>query len=173
MIAGLPFRRCAVSNSRSALNVYYRSADWRGHVLANFPAFPFMLDGTAMASVEGFVQGIKFPEHHESRAAAFSSWGEVAKHFGSDAERVSVWWNGSTIAYGSDEHHRLIARAIRAKFAFNEGARLALKATVGLVLKHEIGPESPTTSLPAAVFCRTLSELRDELLQTGTIKPPG
>lgn len=156
----------------STLNVNNASLDWRGHVLANFPAFPFVLDGTALASVEGFVQGIKFPEHHRSRDAAFLSWGEVAKRLGSDAERISVWWNGVRIAYGSDEHHRLIARAIRAKFAFNEGARLALKATAGLVLQHDIGPELPTTSLPAAVFCRILAELRDELLQAGTIDRP-
>ena len=161
-----------MGGSQPALNVYFGSADWRGHVLANFPAFPFVLDGTAIASVEGFVQGIKFPEHHESRTAAFSSWGAVAKRLGSDAERINVWWTGAEIAYGSDEHHRLIARAVRAKFAFNEGARLALKATAGLVLQHDIGPDSPVTSLPAAVFCRILTELREELLRTGTIKSP-
>lgn len=162
-----------MSDSRSSLNVYYSSADWRGHVLANFPAFPFALDGTTLASVEGFVQGIKFPEGHKSRTSAFSSWGEVARRLGSDAERVHVWWNGARFAYGSPDHHRLIARAIRAKFAFNEGARLALKATKGLLLQHDIGLESPTTSLPAAAFCRILSELREELLQTGAIEPPG
>jgi hypothetical protein len=161
-----------LSDSLVTLNVNNASSDWRGHVLANFPAYPFMLDGAVLASVEGFVQGIKFPERHPSRTAAFSSWGDVAKRLGSDAERFSVWWNGVEVAYGADAHHRLIARAIRAKFAFNEGARLALKATEGLMLQHDIGPESPSTSLPASVFCRILSELRDELVQTGIVKPP-
>jgi hypothetical protein len=55
------------------------------------------------------------------------------------------------------------------KFAFNAGARLAPKATAGVLLQHDIGLESPKTSLPAAVFCSILSELREELLQTGTI----
>ena len=155
----------------AGLNVSSASADWRACALANYPLFPFVLDGVVLASVEGFIQGIKFPEGHPSRAAAFRAYAAAAKQYGAAAARISVWWGGQALAYGSAAHHALIARAIRAKFVHNQGAQLALRATQGIVLKHDVGPESPTTSLPAVVFCRILTELRDELLTTGRLAP--
>jgi len=140
--------------------------------LANYPLFPFLLDGVLLASVEGFIQGIKFPQTHPSRALAFLAHADAAKRYAEQAERVSVWWNDEVLAYGSDSHHGLIARAIRAKFYYNRGAQLALRATEGMELKHNVGPELPTTSLPASVFCRILTDLRDELLRTGKLASP-
>ena len=153
------------------LNVSSAADDWRGYALANFPLAPFELDGVVLASVEGFLQGIKFPPGDPARAAAFLAHSIAAKRRGEAAERRSVWWNGRTLEYGSSEHHRLLARGIRAKFNQNAGLRLALGASAGLTIIHDVGPESPTTSLPATVFCRILVELRDELLATGTIAP--
>lgn len=162
----------SLSEERSVLNVNSASSDWRAYALANFPLFPFLLDGATIASVEGFVQGIKFPEGDPIRELAFLSHSLAAKQCGVDAKRVSVWWNGRTIPYGSAEHHKQIGRAIRAKFQCNRGAQLALQATRGLKLIHDLGPESPTTSLPGTVFCRILDELREELLQSGGVQPP-
>lgn len=155
-----------------ALNVSSASADWRAYALANFPLAPFTLDGVVLASVEGFLQGIKFPPGHPSREAAFLTHSLPAKQLGETAERHSVWWNGAVIAYGSDAHHALLARGIRAKFHANPGFQLALRASAGLEIIHDVGPESPATSLPARVFCRILTELREELLRTGRISPP-
>ena len=157
--------------SDNVLNVNILSSDWRAYALANFPLFPFMLDGIVLASVEGFVQGIKFPPDHPSRDLAFLSHSQAAKRCGEAAERIHVWWKDEVLDYGAHEHHRLIARGIRAKFSFNEGLQIAMRATEGMRLVHELDPESPTTSLPATVFCRILTDLRQELLQTGTIAP--
>lgn len=154
------------------LNVRFDSSDWRACALANFPIFPFTLDGVTLASTEGFVQGIKFPPGDLRRPRAFRSFAWGAKEIGDQADRKHVWWNGRSELYGSSEHHNLIARAIRAKFAQNRGAQAALQATRGLVLVHRIGVEQPTTSLPASVFCDILHELRSELLSTGTINEP-
>lgn len=154
------------------LNVRFDSSDWRACALANFPIFPFALDGVTLASTEGFVQGIKFPRGDLRRPRAFRSFAWSAKEIGGQAERRYVWWNGRSELYGSSEHHNLIARAIRAKFAQNRGAQVALGATRGLVLVHRIGVEQPTTSLPASVFCAILHDLRSELLGTGTIHEP-
>ena len=161
-----------MSTADAHLNVNSASSDWRACALANFPLFPFVLDGVVIASAEGFIQGIKYPEAHPSRRLAFLAHAQGAKQYGDRAERISVWWKGQALAYGSASHHALIARAIRAKFHYNQGAQLALRATEGMELKHDIGFESPTTSLPAAVFCRILADLRDELLTTGKIAPP-
>ena len=146
--------------TQTVLNVTSKSRDWRAYTLSNFPCFPFALDGQLFASTEGFIQGIKYPEKDTLRQQCFTSWGMVAKSMGEHAERKFVWWNGKAIRYGTAKHHRLIARAIRAKFACNLGALMALQATRGLILIHDVGPESPYTSLPASVFCEILTEIR-------------
>ena len=146
-----------------ALNVASESDDWRARRISNFPAYAFELDGGLLASVEGFIQGTKFPEGHPTRELAFRSVGKEAKRLSKDADRKFVWWQGKTISYGSQEHHKLIERAIRAKFEQNPGAMMALLATEGMILTHDLGEqEPPNTSLPAKVFCEILSKIREE-----------
>ena len=145
------------------LNVSSGSLDWRAHALSNFPCFPFVLDRVAIASAEGFIQGIKFPQDDPRRQEAFRSWGKNAKRIGESASREHVWWNDCQLPYNSPAHRDLIERAIVAKFSYNEGARLALISTGDIVLVHDVEPESPFTSLPAAVFCRILTDIRTQL----------
>jgi predicted NAD-dependent protein-ADP-ribosyltransferase YbiA (DUF1768 family) len=147
----------------NVLNVSSGSSDWRCYALSNFPCFPFELDGAIFVSVEGFIQGIKFPEEYPQRWEAFNLWGKKAKLIGEDARRANVWWKGSQIPYGSTEHHLLIGRAIAAKFHCNSGARFALASTGNAKLVHNVGPESPHTSLPADIFCKILTDLRSQL----------
>ena len=145
------------------LNIGSKSDDWRACRLSNFSADPFVLDDEKFASVEGFIQGIKFPEGHPIRQQAFQSVGKWAKRFGKEAERKLVWWKGQAISYGSTEHFQLIERAIRAKFAQNKDAMTALLATEGMTLTHDLGkPDPPNTSLPAEVFCDILTRIREE-----------
>lgn len=149
----------------SSLNVSSTSTDWRGVALSNFTLSPFVLEDSLFASVEGFIQGIKFPEGDSLRAVAFCSSGQDAKNLASQADRRAVYWAGERIAYGSADHHRLIGRAIRARIEQSIGLQKVLLSTDGLELVHNTGPEpeSPATSLPATVFCRILTELREEL----------
>ncbi|OGN01719.1 MAG: hypothetical protein A3I26_01635 [Candidatus Yanofskybacteria bacterium RIFCSPLOWO2_02_FULL_43_10] len=148
------------------LNIGSKSDDWRACRLSNFSADAFVLDGERMASVEGFIQGTKFPDGHPTRQQIFQSVGVEAKRFGKKAERKFVWWNGRAISYGSPEHHELIERAIRAKFEQNTTAMDALLATRGMILTHDLGhPDPPNTSLPAKVFCDILTRIREETLR--------
>lgn len=158
-----------MQTTRPSLNVSSTSTDWRGVALSNFPLSPFVLDGALFASVEGFIQGIKFPEGDPRRDQAFLSSAWDAKNLGDQADRSGAYWAGACISYGSTEHHRLIERAIRARIEQSVGLRTVLASTDGLTLVHDTGhgPDSPTTSLPAAVFCRILTDLRDELLLSG------
>lgn len=142
------------------LNISGGSSDWRESMLSNFPLCPFILDGVLCASIEGFVQAIKLPIGHPDRESIFLMWGSRAKKMGALAENKFIWWQGKTIEYGSPAHHYLIAMAIEAKFAQNHGAARALATTVGYTLIHEVGPESPKTSLPKEVFCKILTDLR-------------
>jgi len=150
----------------ATLNILSNSSDWRARKLSNFSSDSFIIDGETMASVEGFIQGIKFPESDSRRQAAFQSSGIDAKRFGKKAERKFAWWRERAIVYGSKEHHQLIERAIRAKFSQNLDARRALIATEDLALTHDTGkPEPVNSSLPANVFCDILTRIRQELLQ--------
>ena len=148
-----------------SLNVSSTSTDWRGVALSNFPLSPFVLDGDLFASIEGFIQGIKFPQNDPRRAQAFESSAWDAKRLGDQADRSGAYWLNERIPYGSDDHHRLIGRAIRARIEQSAGLRKVLMSTQGLTLVHDTGhQESSTTSLPADVFCAILNDLRDELL---------
>ena len=147
------------------VNIGSKSNDWRAQACSNFPAFPFVIDGVSLTSVEGFVQGTKLPEDHPTRAVAFASFGGAAKKLSKIAEGKLVWWNGKTITFGSSAHHKLIERAIRAKFQQNPSAMLALLCTAGEEITHDLGkPENPNTSLPAKVFCDILTRIREEEL---------
>ena len=148
-----------------ALNIGSRSSDWRARRLSNFSDDDVVLDEVKVASVEGFIQGIKFPEGDPRRSQAFTATGFEAKRLGKGSLRSFVWWKGQQIVFGSSEHHHLIERAIRAKFDQNSVARAALIATDSLRLTHDLGhPESPHTSLPSRVFCDILTRIRQELL---------
>jgi len=134
-------------------------------LLSNFPALGFVIDGVELASTEGFIQGIKFPEGDPRREQAFRMSGGKAKRMARGAEGRFVWWQGTEIAYGSFEHHALIERAIRAKFDQQPTAMQMLLATEGMELIHDLGtPESATTSMPARVFCAILTRIREERL---------
>lgn len=148
------------------LNIGSKSDDWRARRLSNFSAVSFVLDGEKIASVEGFIQGIKFPEGHLARQQAFQSVGVVAKRFGKKAKRKLVWWKKQAIPYGSLEHQELVERAIRAKFEQNSNAMKALLASEGMVLTHDLRhPDPPNTILPAEVFCDILTRIREEAIQ--------
>lgn len=95
---------------------------------------------------------LNFPRATRDEKLAFASVGIKAKNFGKEAKNKFVWWKGKKIIYRSQEHINLIEKAIRAKFVQNPTAMKALLATKGMKLTHNLGPESPTTSLPAQIF---------------------
>ncbi|MEK7570047.1 MAG: hypothetical protein AAB515_01200 [Patescibacteria group bacterium] len=147
----------------NTLNVYSKSDDPRGRLLSNFSHHPFTLDGQNFASVEGFIQGIAFPEGDRRRVAAFKAWGSEAKKFGEEQDKKFVWWQGKEIIFGSPQEHALIERALRAKFKQNPDAQKALVASKGLRLTHILpDPEPSTTCLPAKTFCAILMKIRAE-----------
>lgn len=145
------------------LNIRSDSDDWRARYLSNLSNHSFFIDGEKMASVEGFIQGIKFPKVNHIRKQSFQLVGVDAKRLGKKAECNFVWWKDETIKYGSAEHHKLIKKAICCKFNQNVDAMKALLETDGLVLVHDTGyPDSPKTSLPADIFCKILTNIRKE-----------
>lgn len=132
--------------------------------MSNFSHHPFILDGYHFESVEGFIQGIAFPEGDPRRTGAFKECGSKAKKFGEEQEKKFVWWGGKQIIFGSSEEHALIELALRAKCEQNIEAKEALIATKGLQLTHILPDQNGGfTCLPAEIFCDMLVRIREGL----------
>ena len=148
----------------NTLNILSTSPDGRARLLSNFAHTPFILDGVAVASVEGFWQGLKLDEGSPLREQAFALWGLQAQRMKwKTRPREHFIWQGRLIPVGSAEHLALLRRALVAKFTQSETARAALLATRGLTLTHNVAQSSQTV-LPGAVFTQMLMDLRDTLL---------
>ena len=157
------------------LNIASYSEDWRARLLSTFAHTPFALRCGAREirceSVEGFWQGLKFPEGSGERERVFALWGFEAKRAGASAPTDdTVVFCGERVQLGSPELHALAEKAMRAKLEQNTEVRRALVETAGLVLTHELVDESgvpvpDSRTLPAAVFCAIWTKLRDEAMR--------
>ena len=157
------------------LNIASYSEDWRARLLSTFAHTPFALRcrrrEIRCASVEGFWQGLKFPEGSLERERVFALWGLEAKRAGASAPPDdTIMFCGERARLGGVEHHTLAEKAMRAKLEQNADVRRALVETAGLALTHELVDEEGTPvpdsrTLPAAVFCAIWTKLRDEELR--------
>ena len=154
------------------LNIASYSDDWRARLLSTFAHTPFEVrlgaEVVRCESVEGFWQGLKWPQGSPDRARVFGLWGLDAKLAGADAPAGDIDLGGERIVRGSPEHHALAERAMRAKLEQNADVEAALRATVGLRLTHDLIDEKgaavpDSLTLPKAVFVDIWTKLRDEL----------
>jgi len=159
------------------LNIASYSDDWRSRLLSTFAHTPFDLrfggDILHCESVEGFWQGLKWPEDSPDRARVFGLWGLDAKLAGAEAPAGGVEIHGERMQRGGPAHHALAERAMRAKLQQNPDVEAALRASVGLRLTHELVDEHgeavpDSLTLPKAVFVEIWTRLRDELTSSGT-----
>lgn len=142
------------------VNVTYGSRDKDAKRCSNFAPDPFEFDGVWFASVEGFYVFIILGPGDPDRERARVSVAFGAKKLGKKAERKYVWWQGERLEFGSSQHHRLLERAIRARFDQNPDAMESLLNLRGYKIMHDTGsPDS--LGLPSAVFCDILTRIRD------------
>ena len=155
------------------LNIASYSDDPRARLLSTFAHTPFelVLGGGAVRceSVEGFWQGLKWPEDSPDRARVFGLWGLEAKLAGAAAPSGDVEIAGRLIPRGSAAHHALAEQAMRAKLEQNPDVREALRSTAGLRLTHDLVDERgdavpDSLTLPKAVFVDIWMRLREELM---------
>ena len=97
--------------------------------------------------------------------------GRFAKAYGKQAaarieHEQTIWWQGTAYGFRSPEHFALIERGLRAKFTQCLHAKQAILATQGMTLTHNLGYESPHTSLPKGHFIDILNRIRADLLET-------
>jgi predicted NAD-dependent protein-ADP-ribosyltransferase YbiA (DUF1768 family) len=148
------------------LNIVSTSPDEIGRLMSNFAERRFTLHGKSYRSIEGWYQGLKWPDA-KNRAAAARLFGPEARHAAKGAPAAGTFvYEGIDYRFGSPEHHQLIKTAIRASLDQNPALKTAFLATHPRPIIHQTGrPDPPTTSLPSEKFAQLLEEIRREFLQ--------
>ena len=144
-------------------------AGYPASALSNFAPHPFTLDGVEIASMEGFLQSLKF-ENPEMQKHVCTLVGFAAKKkgkFKNWQEKGKLYWQGQEIDRFGEDYQALLDRAYDAMFKENEGARKALLATQGATLEHSIGrTKEAETILTRREFCSRLTKIREHLQAT-------
>ncbi len=139
--------------------------------MSNLTAAQFTLGGIEWASVEALYIALRTLDMAERMELSKLS-GLPAKHRGRKLRKrapVVTHFDGRSFELGSAEHHELVKEAIKAKLLAHPQKCAEFVATRPRTIVHETGfPESRFTQLPAVVFCRILTELREELHQLVT-----
>lgn len=138
--------------------------------LSNFTPHAFVMDGVACASMEGFLQSLKF-EDLEKQVAICSLYGVRAKRKGS--KRNKYWkvsqqlhWQGEIFERGGEAYQLLLDRAFDA-LSTNLEFQQALLATGTAFLTHDIGKHERTeTVLTIDEFCGRLMAIRERLIES-------
>lgn len=136
--------------------------------LSNFAAHAFELDFVEVASMEGFLQSLKFDKQH-IQAEVCKLTGIAAKNRGKERNnqwkmKQGLWWQGEFYKRSEEDYQRLLDRAYLALARQNAGFRQALLDTGDLILTHHIGRSSESeTVLTQSEFCSRLMKLRNHL----------
>ncbi|MEM1297112.1 MAG: hypothetical protein AAGH89_17230 [Verrucomicrobiota bacterium] len=145
------------------LNVWSRDEEEIGRLLSNFAHTPFVLDDIAYESIEGFYASILLEHNVEKQQRARGLHGMKAKRCVPKNKPESFNYRDEVIMLGSAEHHELLKRALRAKLEAHPEIAEAFIETRPRPVIHETGyPHNPDAEFSHLVFCRILTELRDE-----------
>lgn len=132
------------------------------NALSNFAPHPFIIDGVECASMEGFLQSLKF-KNPEIQKHVCTLVGKAAKFKGKDKKwwkEQKLYWQGKEFAREGEEYQLLLNRAYNAIYQ-NTGFRNALEASKPAILTHTIGKNDETrTVLTQTEFCGRLMKLR-------------
>lgn len=143
------------------INITYDDAPMPLQLISNLAQTPFVLDDRPYASIEGFWQGLKFPDETDRQRIASLS-GPRAKRAGDPAPKSDVIaYGGKPIRVGTIDHWELMERACRAKFEQCGAARDALLSTGQALLEHKVKVDSRT--IPGVVMADIWMRIRADL----------
>lgn len=108
--------------------------------LSNFAPHEFDIDGIHCASMEGFLQSLKFPDPDKQKSIC-GLVGFYAKKAGTEQnwqKHQILYWRGKRIVRRSKEYQTLLDRAYLAMLN-NKDFRIALRASGNATLIHTVG----------------------------------
>lgn len=133
--------------------------------LSNFAPHSFMIDGVQCASMEGFLQSLKF-SNPDMQVEVCKLVGKAAKFKGKHKKwyrNQVLYWRNTKYTRDSKEYQDLLDRAYY-ELAKDDSFRKALLATGNANLTHSIGKNKITeTVLTEREFVSRLTRLRDEI----------
>ncbi len=136
--------------------------------ISNFAPHPFVIDGVKCASMEGFLQSLKF-SNEDMQIHVCTLVGRKAKFKGKKKNWQSsqlLHWKGMDIPRDSDAYQDLLDRAFDS-LSKNVKFKKALLATGDAVLKHSIGrTKTNETVLTIREFCGRLESIRTRLQES-------
>ena len=134
--------------------------------LSNFAPHTFVIDGVECASMEGFLQSLKF-SNPEMQKEVCKLVGKAAKFKGKKKKwwkTQTLFWQGQSFKRDSQEYQELLDRAFDA-LSQNSSFQKALLATKGATLTHSIGKTKITeTVLTTQEFISRLNLIRNNLI---------
>ncbi|AAQ81436.1 gp30.3 [Aeromonas phage 31] len=140
-------------------------ASWPSCALSNFAPHEFYIDGVRCASIEGFLQSLKF-KSPEMQEHVCSLVGKAAKFKGKKKNwwrDQTLYWRGKPMHRQSDAYSELISRAYD-EVSKNSGFKRAILATRNSSLTHSMGKNKKNeTVLTEQEFCSNLYRVRDSL----------
>ena len=138
---------------------------WPSCALSNFTPHPFIIDDVVCASMEGFLQSLKFKEP-EMQVEVCKLVGKAAKFKGKKKkwwQTQTLFWQGQTFKRDSKEYQELFDKAFDA-LSTNTSFQKALLATGTATLTHSIGKtKQQETVLTRQEFCSRLTKIRERL----------
>ena len=108
--------------------------------LSNFAPHPFIIDEVECASMEGFLQSLKF-QNQDMQREVCKLVGKQTKFKGKKKKwyrTQTLYWQGKEYKRDSKEYQELLDRAFDA-LSNNDEFRRALLATKNSTLEHSIG----------------------------------
>lgn len=142
-------------------------SSYPSNALSNFAPHPFIIDGVECASMEGFLQSLKFSSA-DMQVEVCKLVGKQAKFKGKKKKwwrTQTLYWRGVPIKRDSDEYQQLLDRAYDA-LSMNTGFQRALLATHNATLTHTIGKNKINeTVLTTQEFVSRLTKIRKRLQQ--------
>ena len=133
--------------------------------LSNFAPHAFTIDGVECASMEGFLQSLKFSSV-EMQEHVCTLVGKAAKFKGKKKNwwrTQTLYWKGVPMQRQSEAYRLLIERAYN-ELGRNEGFKRALLATQNSTLTHSMGKSKKNeTVLTEQEFCSNLYRVRENL----------
>ena len=135
--------------------------------LSNFAPHEFEIDGIKCASMEGFLQSLKF-QNPKMQKYVCSLIGKAAKFKGKNKKwqkTGNLYWQGEIIKRDSERYQELLDNAYNA-LAKNQSFKKALLATGNATLTHSIGKTKISeTVLTKTEFVSRLTKIRAKLMQ--------
>lgn len=158
---------------KKTLNLHNDQHNELGQALCPLRDVWFGFNNCIVRSIDGFMCTLRLKPLDNRRIMTLMDGAYRAKIAVKNiAPADTVWWNGKDIDVDSPEYERLLERMLRARFRKDEAALAALRMSHGLKLVHKRPTHASKLSLmPARLYCKLLTRIRSELIQTGEIAP--